>query len=118
MGNGGLRGGGAGIPYEGTLGGPPGPPDPLNVPGLESDKKGLDPSSVIKGVEAPGNGAGKGVAANLGSPNFVGGFSSEHPLGAHFAFGDGSVRYLSQMMSPAVLQQLGHRADGKLPVEF
>ena len=45
---------------------------------------------------------------------YVGGFSSRHPGGANFAFGDGSVRYMSDVMSLSVLQQLGHRADGKL----
>ena len=44
----------------------------------------------------------------------VGGFESSHPGGAMAAFVDGSVHYLSDMMNPTVLSQLGHRADGKL----
>jgi prepilin-type N-terminal cleavage/methylation domain-containing protein/prepilin-type processing-associated H-X9-DG protein len=44
----------------------------------------------------------------------VGGFSSRHPGGANFAFGDGSVRFLSQTVPTDVFQQLGHRSDGKL----
>ena len=44
----------------------------------------------------------------------VGGFDSEHPMVSNFLFGDGAVRSLSKDISPAVLQQLGHRADGKL----
>lgn len=44
----------------------------------------------------------------------VGGFESDHPGGAMFALGDGSVRYLSETISTSVYQQLGHRADGKL----
>ena len=49
-----------------------------------------------------------------GSPLFVGGFGSVHPAGAILAFGDGSVRFQTTTMSLAVLQRIGHRADGKL----
>lgn len=44
----------------------------------------------------------------------VGGFSSWHPGGANFAFGDGHVAFLSQTIDMERFQQLGHRADGKL----
>lgn len=45
---------------------------------------------------------------------FVGGFSSYHPGGANFAFGDGHVRFVSETTDLSVLQQLAHRSDGKL----
>jgi len=45
---------------------------------------------------------------------FVGGFGSVHQGGGHFAFGDGSVRYLSENISPLSFQRLGHRADGAI----
>ena len=45
----------------------------------------------------------------------VGGFGSYHPGGANFAFGDGHVSFISETTPPELLQQLGHRADGKLP---
>jgi prepilin-type N-terminal cleavage/methylation domain-containing protein/prepilin-type processing-associated H-X9-DG protein len=45
---------------------------------------------------------------------FVGGFSSNHPGGANFAFGDGSVRFLKNTISPRILRRLGARADGEL----
>ena len=48
----------------------------------------------------------------------VGGFSSRHTGGAHFAMGDGSVRFLSENMAPEVFQVLGHRADGQMVEEF
>ncbi len=51
-----------------------------------------------------------GTVTNL----FVGGFSSNHSSGANFAFGDGSVRFIQDGIDPVKLQQLGHRADGKL----
>ena len=47
----------------------------------------------------------------------VGGFASEHPAVSNFLFGDGAVHSLSKDTTPAVLQQLGHRADGKLLTE-
>ena len=46
--------------------------------------------------------------------DFVGGFSSRHPLGANFAFCDGSVRFIKQSIQHRVYQLLGHRADGEL----
>lgn len=47
------------------------------------------------------------------SPDFVGGFGSNHPGGAVFAFGDGSVKYLRETTSSFVLRCLGNRADGE-----
>ncbi len=44
----------------------------------------------------------------------VGGFGSYHPGGALFAFGDGHVTLLADTVELTTLQQLGHRADGKL----
>jgi prepilin-type N-terminal cleavage/methylation domain-containing protein/prepilin-type processing-associated H-X9-DG protein len=41
----------------------------------------------------------------------VGGFDSWHPGGANFAFGDGSVRFIS---GGAMLPQLAHRKDGQM----
>ena len=43
----------------------------------------------------------------------VGGFGSSHPGGGQFAFGDGSVRFLTNRAGN-VLAQLAHRADGQL----
>jgi prepilin-type N-terminal cleavage/methylation domain-containing protein/prepilin-type processing-associated H-X9-DG protein len=47
------------------------------------------------------------------APGFVGGFGSQHPGGANFAFGDGSVRFLAQTIEQTVFQRLGNRADGE-----
>ncbi len=47
-------------------------------------------------------------------PLWVGGFSSWHPGGANFLFGDGSVRFIAETIDPELYQQLGHRADGEL----
>ncbi len=45
---------------------------------------------------------------------YVGGFGSEHPGGALFVFGDGSVRFVPESISMAIYQRHGHRADGEL----
>lgn len=44
----------------------------------------------------------------------VGGFGSEHPGGAQFARGDGSVTFISETINVITFLQLGHRADGQL----
>jgi prepilin-type processing-associated H-X9-DG protein len=43
----------------------------------------------------------------------VGGFGSRHPGGCNTAFGDGSVHFLKNSISPKVLRLLGNRADGE-----
>ncbi len=113
----------SGMPYDGISDPQMIRLDPLNVPGLESNRPPAEPSPTIKGVDSSpavrGTGAGvKPAAPTIGGPSFVGGFGSQHPQGAVFAFGDGSIHFLNQSLSPIVLQQLGHRADGKLPPEF
>jgi prepilin-type processing-associated H-X9-DG protein len=52
------------------------------------------------------------VGGNPKAPLAVGGFGSDHPGGANFAFGDGSVRMLSDDLDLKVLQQLANRRDG------
>ncbi len=42
----------------------------------------------------------------------VGGFGSNHPGGAQYAFGDGRVTFLSATASPQIMGFLAHRADG------
>jgi len=43
-----------------------------------------------------------------------GGYSSFHPGGANFCFGDGSVRFLKNTIGTVVFNRLGNRADGEL----
>ncbi len=45
----------------------------------------------------------------------VGGFASYHAGGSNILLGDGSVRFISQNISPGTYAQLAHRADGELP---
>ncbi len=51
-------------------------------------------------------------------PAKVGSFSSHHNGGAHFAMGDGSIRFISQNINQPTLQQLAHRRDGGLVDDF
>jgi prepilin-type N-terminal cleavage/methylation domain-containing protein/prepilin-type processing-associated H-X9-DG protein len=44
----------------------------------------------------------------------VGGFSGAHPGGSQYAFGDGSVQFLSNTIDPPTYQRLGNRHDGRL----
>lgn len=43
-----------------------------------------------------------------------GGYASYHPGGANFVFGDGSVKFIKNSISPLTFQKLGNRADGNL----
>ncbi len=47
---------------------------------------------------------------------YVGGFGSVHRHGANFAFGNGTVKFLADDIDQKAYEQMGHRADGQLPV--
>lgn len=47
---------------------------------------------------------------------YVGGIGSYHPGGVNTAFGDGSVRFISETIGPVPFHQMGHRSDGQLRV--
>jgi len=55
---------------------------------------------------------------NAPAPLAVGGFSSPHQGGAHFALGDGSVRFINQNIAQPIFGYLGNRADGGLVADF
>ena len=60
------------------------------------------------------NNAARGLPNTLPGPSFVGGFSSNHPSGAMFVFGDGSVRMVHESINATIYARLAHRADGQL----
>jgi prepilin-type processing-associated H-X9-DG protein len=68
-------------------------------PEQKADKNGMLPHSRLGG--------------NTATPLAVGGFSSSHTGGVNFAFGDGSVRFISDDASPGLLGRLANRADGQ-----
>jgi prepilin-type N-terminal cleavage/methylation domain-containing protein/prepilin-type processing-associated H-X9-DG protein len=47
------------------------------------------------------------------STMYVGGFGSRHTGGAHFAYADGRVQFLSDSINAQTLRALAHRADGR-----
>jgi prepilin-type N-terminal cleavage/methylation domain-containing protein/prepilin-type processing-associated H-X9-DG protein len=63
------------------------------------------------GMTAP---IGNPLATPANSILYVGGFGSWHAGGANFAFGDGSVRFMSCNTDPIVYTKLGSRADGQM----
>jgi prepilin-type N-terminal cleavage/methylation domain-containing protein/prepilin-type processing-associated H-X9-DG protein len=65
----------------------------------------------IEGEDGVEEGAAKGSPPK---PDPVGGFSSNHPGGANFLFGDGSVRFLKQTLNTTVYRHLANRADGEM----
>jgi prepilin-type N-terminal cleavage/methylation domain-containing protein/prepilin-type processing-associated H-X9-DG protein len=72
---------------------------PMN-PELTPDKNGVLPHSKLGG--------------NATSPLAVGGFASNHTAGVNFAFGDGSVRFISDDASAGLMGRLANRADGQI----
>jgi prepilin-type processing-associated H-X9-DG protein/prepilin-type N-terminal cleavage/methylation domain-containing protein len=72
------------------------------------------PASV-DGDDADSAGQAQGAAATASDTlTFVGSFSSRHPGGANFAFGDGSVRFIKTTISPGIAHRLANRADGEI----
>jgi prepilin-type N-terminal cleavage/methylation domain-containing protein/prepilin-type processing-associated H-X9-DG protein len=69
-------------------------------PALQPDKNGMLPHSLLGG--------------NKAAPLFVGGFGSCHIDGVNLAFGDGSVRFMSNRASAGLMRRLANRADGQL----
>ncbi len=58
--------------------------------------------------------AGEDGAQPVDPVLIVGGFESDHPAGVQFAYGDGSIHFLSESINLKTYRQLSHRADGKL----
>lgn len=59
--------------------------------------------------------AGKTACAARCTWNTEVGFKSQHPGGANFLFGDGSVRFISQTIDHWTYQYIGDRRDGRAP---
>jgi prepilin-type N-terminal cleavage/methylation domain-containing protein/prepilin-type processing-associated H-X9-DG protein len=53
-------------------------------------------------------------APKPGTSSYVGGFSSRHPGGANFVFGDGSVKFLKNSVMLSTFSLLANRADGEI----
>ena len=69
------------------------------------------------GDQGPASGPKAGTAKSATGNDeltFVGSFSSVHPGGSNYAFGDGSVRFLKTSMSRHIRKLLANRADGEM----
>ena len=91
-----------------VLGEPTEPPGGMTALGAEPEAAPVSPlpagtGPVVKGIPM--------------TATAVGGFASQHPGGASFALGDGSVKFFADTINTKLLQQLAHRADGQLLVE-
>ena len=63
------------------------------------------------------DGINSGLTANSGGQSgdlYSWGFSSFHPGGCHFLFGDGSTHFLSETIDQRVLRYLTTRAGGEV----
>jgi len=106
------------------------PPVPIWVPPAPDSKQNSDEgTAAARETDAGGEAAATvtpekpavaaqpkpaGAAPDADPTLIVGGFTSRHPAGVNFAFGDGTVRFIPETIDLQVLQQLGHRSDGKL----
>ena len=83
--------------------------------GINRTTNPLSPGSPGGDDEGDGPGAASGTAATaFDTLRFVGGYSSRHPGGANFTFGDGSVRFLKNSMGAGTFRLLANRADGEI----
>ena len=73
------------------------------------------PAAPVEIEDGSPAGAKKGGANAAENANLkVGGVSGYHSGGINVVFGDGSIRFIKNSISPTVYRRLGNRADGEL----
>jgi prepilin-type N-terminal cleavage/methylation domain-containing protein len=55
---------------------------------------------------------------NVSKSLFVGGFGGHHPGGFNANFADGSTRFVTETVDPAIWRLVGNRADGEIVKQF
>jgi prepilin-type processing-associated H-X9-DG protein len=78
-----------------------------SAPGLAGFLAADDDEAAVGGPKGGGAAAGDAMT-------FVGGYTSRHPGGANFAFGDGSIRFLKNSIGAGIFRLLTSRADGEI----
>jgi prepilin-type N-terminal cleavage/methylation domain-containing protein/prepilin-type processing-associated H-X9-DG protein len=88
---------------------------PVSVANLSCMRSTNNPLNTI-----PGNGGAQTIFADSGlglpatsTPSYTGGFASHHVAGANFAFGDGHVRYISELIDMTTYQSMSTIAGGE-----
>ena len=103
--------------------------EPTNNPVAESESQDdvsnemlidrlVGPRDDVGPPRIPGTPRRRAIPRPMIAALVVGGFASNHPGGANFAFGDGSVSYISSTMNPVTFGNLAHRADGNIPADY
>jgi prepilin-type processing-associated H-X9-DG protein len=91
-----------------------GPAAPPNLPTFPRNADGLPVLTPASEQELAPKGAPGGTSKPNAPRLYVGGFGGPHPGGAIYAFGDGSIRFLSESIDPPMYRRLGNRDDGQL----
>jgi prepilin-type N-terminal cleavage/methylation domain-containing protein len=106
---------------------------PNNVPAIPADQVAADGNPPSEPPAAPGadftyqtrtvprnpaNGLAKESATGTAAKEIVGGGGSFHTGGSQVLLGDGSVRFISDNISPTVLRNLANRSDGEMLKDF
>ncbi|MBM4074111.1 MAG: DUF1559 domain-containing protein [Planctomycetes bacterium] len=87
-----------------------------NQPTRSQSEKDVDPSKPIYDYHSvrPGTSLRQQAAKMPPKAEYVGGMYSAHVGGYHVLMGDGSVRFLSVSITPTLMRNLTHRADGEM----
>ncbi|WP_286763309.1 MULTISPECIES: DUF1559 domain-containing protein [Rhodopirellula] len=83
----------------------------------------LDDLGWLSGTRATLRNVGGGIETSMDRfaqpvASAVGSVGSRHPVGAHFLFGSGEVRFQASETDPRILEQIVDRRDGQLPMHF
>ena len=88
------------------------PTSPATTPFHDGWAVGGDATGFTTGYASPPSPASGFSTPSLMNNGYLGSPGSEHPAGANFGMGDGSVRFLMNTMDASIFALLGSMADG------